>query len=85
MSYTREDYELYCLMTPCLDSQAYAGKEFEDKCFQFLDDSQGMTQEQRRVGWEELHKEYERLSEPHWQRVRDQIGTRELKQAELFA
>jgi hypothetical protein len=43
-----------------------------------------MTQEQRRAGWEKLHEEYELLSEPHWEKVRERIGNRELKQGELF-
>ena len=84
MSHTEEDCELYFVIMRCLQSEPYAGKAFQDKCFQFLDDSQEMMQEQRRAGWEKLHEEYELLSEPHWEKVREQIGERELIQGELF-
>ena len=85
MSYTKEDFELYCVIMRCLHSEGYVGKEFQDKCFQFLDDSQDMSDEQKRIGWEKLHEEYEQLSKPHWQEVLERIGTRKLRQGELFA
>jgi hypothetical protein len=84
MTHTNDHFSTYNMIMRCLDSEPYAGKEFQDKCFQFLDDSQEMTQEQRRAGWEKLHEEYELLSEPHWEKVRERIGNRELKQGELF-
>ena len=85
VSYTKEDFELYCVIMRCLHSEAYAGKAFQDKCFQFLDDSLDMNDVQRRTGWEKLHEEYEQLSKPHWQKVQEHIGNRKLRQGELFA
>ena len=87
MSYTREEMDSYFIIMRCLESAPYAGKEFQAKCFRFLDENNDkkLSFEQRMEGWQKLHEEYERLSEPHWKRVFERIANRQIKQRELFA
>ena len=80
--------ELYTMISQCLDSEAYAGKQFEERAYQWLEESQGKTFKERFDGWMKLHEEYLALSESHWRllwrRIEDErVGN--LKQGELFA
>lgn len=86
MSYTNEQFETYILIMQCLQSEAYAGKEFQDKAYRFLElcSEESMSGEECKAGWEKLHEEYEQLSKAHWQGVLERIGNRPVKQRELF-
>ena len=88
MSYSQEEYDLYMVIMQCLQSATYAGEEFQDRAFAWLDASQEKSFEERSEGWSKLHAEYEELSKPYWDRVWKRIkGRREfyLQQGELFA
>ena len=79
--------DLYDIIMRCLQAGPYAGQEFQDKAFQWLEDSQSVSQEELESGWAKLHAEYERLTAPHWRSVLEKLsGTRwdSLKQGELF-
>lgn len=83
---------LYNVVMQCLQSAPYAGLEFEAKAFQWLEDSQGMSAEEREAGWIKLHAEYEELTRPHWESVYRKINRQgelrseaQLVQRELFA
>lgn len=79
--------DLYTMISQCLDSEEYAGKEFEERAFEWLEESQDKTFKERFDGWMKLHEEYLALSEAHWRslwkRIEDgRVGN--LKQGELF-
>jgi hypothetical protein len=80
--------DLYTMISQCLDSEAYAGKQFHERAYQWLEESQDKTFQERFAGWVKLHEEYLALSEAHWRslwkRIEDgRVGN--LKQGELFA
>ena len=80
--------DLYMMISQCLDSEAYAGKKFQDRAFAWLDASQDKSVEERWEGWSKIHAEYEELSKPYWDRVWKRISGRNetyLVQGELFA
>jgi hypothetical protein len=57
--------DLYDIIMRCLQAGPYAGQEFQDKAFQWLEDSQSVSQEELESGWAKLHAEYERLAALH--------------------
>ena len=81
------NHDLYAVIMRCLQSSAYAGGAFQEKAFQWLDESQALSQAEREAGWFKLHDEYEALSAPHWESVWKNLDDRKyvgLKQGELF-
>ena len=80
-------HELYAVIMRCLESAPYASAAFQEKSFQWLDESQLLSQAEREAGWFKLHDEYEALSAPHWESVWKNLDDRKhvgLKQGELF-
>lgn len=63
------NHDLYAVIMRCLQSAAYAGGAFQEKAFQWLDESQALSQAEREAGWFKLHDEYEALSVSHWESV----------------
>jgi hypothetical protein len=86
LTHKTDQFSTYNIIMRCLQSEPYAGKEFQDRAFQFLIrcGDELLPDDEIRAGWEKLHEEYERLSEPHWRGVLERIGNRELRQGELF-
>lgn len=80
--------ELYMMISQCLDSCAYAGQEFEQRAYEWLEESQDKSPEDRLEGWIRLHAEYQELSKPHWEMLWKRVEDGRvsgLKQGELFA
>ena len=84
--------DLYMMIIQCLESAPYAGKEFEAKAYQWLEDSEAISQEEREEGWQKMYDEYLLLSEPYWEafwkriEVRNQkLAEKQIVQRELFA